>query len=147
MKFKVNDLLNRQDKRIEGEIDYSYKLNDEIVDLTLCDVTGSYSYDKVSETFKFSLKVGIDITALSCVSLEPVKLFIDFDTDLFYTFKVADDDSFPIINNIIDLDEEIWGEIILNMPLRVMKDNETFDSSDNIVIEKESPFEALKEDK
>jgi len=147
MKYKVNDLLNRQDHKISGDIDYSYKLNDEIVDITLCEVNGSYNYDKVTETFKFSLNILVDITALSCVSLEPVKLSIDFDTDLFYTFKVADDDSFPIINNIIELDEEIWGEIILNMPIRVLKDDETFDSKDNIEFEKESPFQALKEEK
>ena len=71
---------------------------------------------------------------------------IDFNCDLFYTFKVADDDSFEIEKDIIDLDEQIWGEIILHLPPKVILEGEEFDESDNVEIEKDNPFKEFFEE-
>ena len=56
---------------------------------------------------------------------------------------MADDDSFPIIDNMIELDEVIWGEIILHMPLRVIKEGAEYEMEEEITIEKENPFAKL----
>ena len=145
MKFKVAELQNKlnKDTNIEGTISFKNKINDEIVDVSDATVKGYYDYTKSSETYTFNLHISVYVTSLCVITLEPVKLLVDFDTKLFYTFKVTDDDSFPIIDNIIDLDDEIWGEIILHMPLRVIKEGAEYVSEDEVVLEKENPFSEL----
>ena len=149
MKYKVSELKNNlhRNPQIEGIINYRHKIKDDIFDVDDINVKGKYSYDNSKELFKFSLNIFGSITILSAVSLKPVKLFIDFDTDLFYTFIVTDDDSFPINGDSIDLDEEIWGEIILHLPSRVIDAGEEFDESDNVELEKENPFSKLLEER
>jgi len=147
MKYKIAELNNRLSKNntFEEVISFKNKINEEIVDIDDCLVKGYFDYDKRSETYRFHMHISTNITALCVISLEPVKVLVDFDTDLFYTFKVADDDSFPIIGNIIELDEEIWGEIILQMPLRVVKEGITYDEEEEVKLEKENPFSQLCE--
>ena len=147
MKFKVTELANRlnKDTDIDGVISYKNKIKDDIVDVSDANVSGYFDYIKSKDTYCFTLHVSVYVTSLCVVTLEPVKLLVDFETKLFYTFKVADDDSFPIIDNIIDLDEEIWGEIILHMPLRVIKEGAVFEEEDEIVLKKENPFSELIE--
>ena len=148
MEYKVSELKNNLNKKLElnETINYKHKIKDDIVDVSDISVCGTYNYIKSTDTFVFHLTINGELKALSAVSLKEVKVFIDFDTDLFYTFKVADDDSFPIIGDSINLDEEIWGEIILNLPSRITLDGEEFDESDNVALEKENPFSKLLEE-
>ena len=148
MRYKIIELNNKLniDKRINGEISYKDKIKDDIADVSLIMVDGTFEYDKTNDGYRFFLDVKGDITILSAISLKPVKLLIDFKCDLFYTFKVADDDSFEIEKDYIDLDEQIWSEIILHLPARVTLDGEEFDDSDNIEIEKDNPFKVFFEE-
>ena len=149
MKFKTADLVRRslKDNHIEDYISFKNKINDEIVDVDDAKVSGYFDYDKNNEMFSFHLHISTTITSLCVITLEPTKVLVDFDTVLFYTFKVADDDSFPINGNIIELDEEIWGEIMLHMPVRVIKEGASWqdDEDEEITIEKENPFHKLFE--
>ncbi len=148
MEYKVSELKNNLHKKLElnETISYKNKIKDDIVDVSDINVCGTYNYINSTETFVFHLTIKGELIALSAVSLKEVKLFIDFDTDLFYTFKVTDDDSFPIFGETINLDEEIWGEIILHLPSRIILDGEEYDDSDNVELEKENPFSKLLEE-
>ncbi len=148
MEYKVSELKNNLNKKLElnDTISYKHKIKDDIVDVSDISVCGTYNYIKSTDTFVFHLTINGELTALSAVSLKEVKILVDFDTDLFYTFKVTDDDSFPIYGDTINLDEEIWGEIILNLPSRIILDGEEFDESDNVALEKENPFSKLLEE-
>lgn len=140
MKYKVNELILKEhnDNTIDGVIDFSNKMDQiNYLDITETNVYGTYSYDKYSETFTFYLTVTTKLTVPCEISLERVEVLVDFDTDLYYTFKVADDDSFEIKNNEIILDDEIWGEILLHMPVRVIKDG--ISGEDSIDVETENP--------
>ncbi|MCR5741310.1 MAG: DUF177 domain-containing protein [Gammaproteobacteria bacterium] len=145
MEYKIAELKNNlhKDNKISGQINYNHKVKDDIEAVSPVEVEGTYSYDKIRDGYDFNLMVRGDITILSAISLKPIKLLIDFNTNLFYTFKVTDDDSFLIDGVNINLDEEIWGEIILHLPSRVMEEGEEFDESDNIIIEEENPFKKL----
>lgn len=147
MKYKTVELINRyhKDNSISDIISYKNKINEEIVDVEDAKVSGYFVYEKNNEMFSFHLHISTTITQLCAITLEPTKVLVDFDTILFYTFKVADDDSFPIINNIIELDEEVWGEIILHMPLRVIKEGAVWQNDDEVILEKENPFSELFE--
>ena len=148
MEYKVSELKNNLNKKEElsSTINFKNKIKDDIIDVSDISVCGTYNYIKSTDTFVFHLTITGELTALSAVSLKEVKVFIDFDTDLFYTFKVTDDDSFPIYGDTINLDEEIWGEIVLHLPLRFLLDGEEYDDSDNVELEKENPFSKLLEE-
>ena len=148
MKYKITDLRAnvQKDNTIDEYINFDNRVKDDISAISPIHVYGSYSYNHKRELFKFSLTVEGEIEILSAISLKPVKLSIDFDTDLFYTFKVADDDSFQIYGDAIDLDDEIYGEIMLHLPSKVTLDGEEYDEADNEELEKENPFSILLEE-
>ena len=145
MKFKVIELINNalKDNNIEGVISYKDKENDEYLSIDDAVVDGYYEYVRSEELFIFHLHVTTSIVSPCVRTLKPVKVLVDFDTDLFYTFKVVDDDSFPIVGNTIELDEEIWGEIILHMPLRVLSEDAEYQDEEINDIEKRNPFSIL----
>jgi len=145
MEYKVAELRNllNSNPEVSGIISYKNKIKDDIVDVDDATVKGTLDYDNLTETFIFHLNIHTSVTGLCAVTLEPVKVLIDFNTDLFYTFKVTDDDSFEITNNIVKLDEEVWGEIVLHMPLRFLKEGAEYSEKDNVSFDKESPFAKL----
>lgn len=145
MKYKVIDLINNalKDNSVEGVISYKHKISDEYLDIDDVEIDGYYDYIRSSETFAFHLHIYTNIICPCAITLKPVKVLVDFDTDLFYTFKVVDDDSFEIVGNSIELDEEIWGEIILHMPLRVISSDAEYQDEEEFEIEKENPFSSL----
>lgn len=147
MEFKVAELKNREKVKpvVEGLISYKNMISEDILDVEDCSVKGSYKYIKEKDGFLFHLTIKTVITAPCVLTLEPTKVLVDFDTDLFYTFKVVDDDSFLITDNIVKFDEVIWGEIILNMPVRVVSPGATFHQDDYYEIDKDNPFSSLSE--
>ena len=151
MKYKVIDLINNilKDNSIEGVISYKNKEGEEYISIDDVEVDGYYDYIRSQEMFAFHLHVYTNIVAPCANTLKPVKVLVDFDTDLFYTFKVVDDDSFEIVGNTIELDEEIWGEIVLHLPVRILsEDSEYQDEEIEFEIEKINPFSKLSvEDK
>ncbi len=149
MKFKVTDIRCKaeKDRIIDGYISYKHKISDEYLDISDAYVDGTYEYIKNRDVYAFYLHVEVELTCPCQISLEPVKVLVDFDTDLFYTYKVDDDDSFEIEGNDIILDEEIWGEIVLHLPVRIVKEGVEFIESEEETLEKENPFSSLGEDK
>ena len=151
MKFKVIDLINNslKDNTIDGIISYKDKEGEEYLSIEDTIVDGYYDYIRSQEMFAFHLHVYTNIVAPCANTLKPVKVLVDFDTDLFYTFRVVDDDSFPIVGNMVELDEEIWGEIVLHLPVRILsEDSEYQDEEVKIENEKINPFSKLSiEDK
>jgi len=148
MKYKVIDLINNALKNtdIDGVISYKDKEGDEYLSIDDVIVEGYYDYIRSQEMFAFHLHISTNIVAPCAITLKPVKVLVDFDTDLFYTFKVVDDDSFEIVGNTIELDEEIWGEIVLHMPLRIVSDGAIYQDEEEFEIEKRNPFSELDSD-
>lgn len=133
--------------KIEGVISFKDKINDEILDVEDTKVKGTFDYIKGENKFIFRLHINTVVTAPCVITLNPTKILVDFDTDLIYTFRVTDDDSFLIEGNTISLDYAIWSEIILQMPVRVVSEGAEFHQSDTYIVERESPFSSLKEEK
>lgn len=145
MKYNFYELerKSRISNYLEEKISFKNKIDGiEFLDIEDVNVSGKFTMIN-RDSVNFSLHISTVITSPCVITLDPVKVLVDFDTDLLYTFKVADDDSFPIIDNMIELDEVIWGEIILHMPLRVIKEGATYEIEDEVTIEKENPFAKL----
>ena len=145
MKYNFYELERRIriSDRIDEVISFKDKIDGiEFLDIEDVKVTGRFQMIN-RDSVNFSLHITTTITSPCVITLDPVKVLVDFDTDLLYTFKVADDDSFPIIDNMIELDEVIFGEIVLHMPLRVIKEGATYEMEDEVTIEKENPFRKL----
>ncbi|MCB9498328.1 MAG: DUF177 domain-containing protein [Bacillales bacterium] len=149
MKYSVNELKRKLtvDNKIEGTISFKDKISEEILDVADTKISGTFDYIKESDEFVFFLHVKTSIMAPCALTLKPVKVLVDFDTELIYTFKVTDDDSFLIEGNTIDLDEIIWSEIYLHLPVRVLSEGAVFHQEDTYEIKKENPFSSLYKDK
>ncbi|MBP5342395.1 DUF177 domain-containing protein [bacterium] len=145
MKYNFYELERRirTTNSIDETISFKNKIDDvEFLDIEDVKVKGKFNMIE-RDSVNFSLNISTVITSPCVITLDPVKVLVDFDTDLLYTFKVTDDDSFPIIDNMIDMDEVIWGEIILHMPLRVIKEGAEYEIQDEVKVEKENPFSKL----
>ena len=147
MEYFIFDLKNKvnKDNSIDGVIDYSSKIDNEFLDISPCHVSGTFDYEESTDFWCFNLHISLEVTKACAYTLEPVKILVDFDTDLIYTFKVTDDDAFLIVGNKIKLDDEIWGEIFMNIPSVVIKEGATFDDSDNVYFNDDNPFSKLKD--
>ena len=146
MKYDVSELKKRRnyDTSIEGVIDYSNKKSDEFLDISECLVKGNFEMIN-EDMFVFNLHISVDFIMPCAITLKETKVPIDFDTNLVYTFKVVDDDSYEIMGNKIDLDEAIWGNILTMIPMRVVSEGAEYFENDMEEIDENNPFkEALE---
>ena len=146
MKFSTGMLKKNvyTNNTISGTIDFKEFISDEILDVEPCVVNGNYSILDNDTKYVFDIQIKTAIYMPCAISLEPVKVPMEFPLMLIFANTEFDDDVYLIEGQTIDLKEAIWGNIMIEKPMRVVKDGMTFDE-EIVTIDKEenNPFKDL----
>ena len=132
MKWTLGQLA-KMNKPIEVnyELDLSNSL-DKMPDLkaiSMVKIMGN-GYELGFDEYVFSLDVKCELIMTCAISLEDVKYPLEFHTDEIFKTENNDGDDVNLVTNVVDLDEVILSNIIMRIPMKVVKDGMTFDSDD-----------------
>ncbi|MBR2891584.1 MAG: DUF177 domain-containing protein [Bacilli bacterium] len=96
------------------------------------------------ETFKFDYHITANLLIACALTLEPVPYSLDFQVSETYSTDLSeeDDEIFPIEGNTIDTKAIVWSNILLNIPIRVVRDDAyEILKKRNIVLDEDIPEE------
>ena len=132
MKWTLGQLA-KMNKPIEVnyELDLS-KFLDKMPDvkaISMVKVMGN-GYELGFDEYVFSLDVKCELVMTCAISLEDVKYPLEFHTDEIFKTENNDGDDINLVTNVVDLDEVILSNIIMRIPMKVVKEGMTFDSDD-----------------
>jgi len=65
----------------------------------------------------------VTLVMACAITLEDVEVPLSFETELVFGTELVDDDVLPIDGITIDLDPSIWGEILVEKPMRVVSEH------------------------
>ena len=81
-----------------------------------------YKIDYV--TFRFVYHIITTVVVPCALTLEEVNYPMDFEVEETYSDNIDDDnDYYPFENNSIDIDSIVWSNIVINVPIRVVRDD------------------------
>lgn len=162
MKFNVNEIKKNTDGITFSEvIDIKNELierNPEIQDIKNITAKGQVKYE--NDIYFLEYVLNYDIILLSSRSMEDVELKQELDVLELFKDDVKNDISdlefdeelfLPIEENSINLSESVIDNILMNIPLRVLTDQEqksdVMPKGDNWTVLTESQYEEIKEEK
>ncbi len=128
MKFSVQQLqkINVAPQKVHEQIDYRDFLDglssSDIIDIALVDVDISISKLDMN-TFQFDYVIHADLGLACALTLERVPYVMDLNVSETYSTEADDDDIYPIEGNTIDTKEIVWIQILMNIPIRVVRDD------------------------
>lgn len=128
MKFSVQQLqkINASPQKVHEQIDYRDFLDglssSDIIDIALVDVDISISKLDMN-TFQFDYMIHADLGLACALTLERVPYVMDLNVSETYSTEADDDDIYPIEGNTIDTKEIVWSQILMNIPIRVVRDD------------------------
>ncbi len=149
MKWTIHELIKNANtnNQFEGTFDFSDKIaNSDIINISKTEVIGDFEiYDNTE--FIFYIDIKCTLTMACAITLEEVKVELDFSVEEIFTEDKNDE--FNTIEGItIDLLPIIWSNIILEKPMRVVSENAYDDFElDNVEIDEEmnEAFSKLKD--
>jgi uncharacterized protein len=123
--------------KIEKPIIVNYELNlseylDKMPDvkaISMVKISGE-GYELGFDEYVFSLDVKCDLTMVCAISLEDVIYPLEFHTDEIFKTENNDGDDINLVTNVVDLDQVILSNIIMRIPMKVVKDGITFESDE-----------------
>ena len=123
--------------KIEKPIIVNYELNlseylDKMPDvkaIIMVKISGE-GYELGFDEYVFSLDVKCDLTMVCAISLEDVIYPLEFHTDEIFKTENNDGDDINLVTNVVDLDQVILSNIIMRIPMKVVKDGITFESDE-----------------
>lgn len=125
MKWSLQQLqkINKFPYRFNTTFDFHPFItnNDEIYDVSLIEVKGTINQIDL-DTYQFTYQVTGKLVLPCSLTLEPVDYLIDEEFDEVYSTK-NDEDFYLIEKNTIDLEKIVWANIILSIPIRVVRDD------------------------
>ena len=108
--------------------EYDYDLYNELVvkedikDVIKCHIKGE-CYEVSYDEYLFNLNIDIELLMVCSVSLLDVNVPLNFDTQIRFSYSIDDSsDDYLITKDTINLDEAVLSEIVLNLPLKVVKE-------------------------
>lgn len=128
MKFSVQQLqkINPSPLKVSEQIDYRDFLDgltsSDILDIALVDVNISISKLDMN-TFQFDYVIHADLGLACALTLERVPYVMDLNVSETYSTLPDSDDIYPIEGNTIDTKEIVWSQILMNIPIRVVRDD------------------------
>ena len=128
MKFSVQQLqkINPSPLKVSEQIDYRDFLDgltsSDILDIALVDVDISISKLDMN-TFQFDYVIHADLGLACALTLERVPYVMDLNISETYSTLPDSDDVYPIEGNTIDTKEVVWSQILMNIPIRVVRDD------------------------
>ncbi len=156
MKWTIQELrkLRNTGNRFAYTADFTRFLSEDQADILAVSpvvITGSFAVLKDPDEFVFEVTVKCILTMACAVTLAAVEVFLDFSVELEFAEVPADDNVHQIEGITIDLDPYLWGEILIEKPMRVVAPGAeegfteqpvTFDADDRP--EAANPFAKLK---
>ncbi len=97
--------------------------DDDILAVSPAEIAGSFQVLRDPERFVFSVSVSVTLVMACAITLEDVEVPLTFATELVFGNESVDDDVLPIDGITIDLDPFIWGEIMVEKPMRVVSEH------------------------
>ena len=128
MKFSVQQLqkINPSPLEVSEQIDYRDFLDgltsSDLLDIALVDVSISISKLDMN-TFQFDYVIHADLGLACALTLERVPYVMDLNISETYSTLPDSDDVYPIEGNTIDTKEVVWSQILMNIPIRVVRDD------------------------
>ena len=128
MKFSVQQLqkINPSPLEVSEQIDYRDFLDgltsSDLLDIALVDVSISISKLDMN-TFQFDYVIHADLGLACALTLERVPYVMDLNISETYSTLPDSDDVYPIEGNTIDTKEIVWSQILMNIPIRVVRDD------------------------
>jgi uncharacterized metal-binding protein YceD (DUF177 family) len=134
--------------------EYDYDLlnelvvKDDIKDVKKCHISG-VCYEVSYDEYLFDLNIDLELVMVCSVSLLDVFVPLTFNTKVRYSYSIDDSsDDYLITKDTINLDEAVLSEIVLNIPLKVVKEgyeNEFMEEEETLEEEINPSFKALKD--
>lgn len=134
-------------------IEYDFDLeeyasnNDDIISVNKCHVTGQ-CFETSYDEYLFDLNIDLELVMVCSVSLLEVLVPINFDTQIRFSYNDDDSsDDYLITKDTINLDEAVLSEIVLNIPLKVVKEGyeDVFSGEEEVEEEINPGLQALKD--
>jgi len=156
MKWTIQELrkLRNTGNRFAYTADFDRFLSEDQIDIVAISpvvITGSFAVLKDPDEFVFEVTVQCILTMPCAITLADVEVPIDFMTELTFAEVPIDANVHQIEGITIDLDSYLWGEILIEKPMRVVapgayvgfaEEQVTFDEDDRP--ESANPFAKLK---
>ena len=155
MKWTIHELKKRG--RTEPTFDdvadlksYLSELVPDVLDIGPVHIHGSYRIQEHDSEYWFDVFVETVLTMPCAITLEEVEVPLRFQTELVFAKNVVDDGSHPIEGITIDLDPIVWSEIVIEKPMRVVKEGVSLDDVhqniefDDTEEEANNPFHELQ---
>lgn len=124
------------------------QVKDDIKEVKKCHVNG-VCYEVSYDEYLFDLNIDLELVMVCSVSLLDVLVPLNFSTQIRYAYSIDDSsDDYLITKDTINLDEALLSEIVLNLPLKVVKEgyeNEFMEEEEILEEEVDPRLKALKE--
>lgn len=126
MKWSLQQLFkyNRQPFEFETTYDFHNDIKniDDIIDIKETHVVG-YGQNVYQDKYQFHLHITTVLILEDARTLEPVDYQLDIEVDEVFDTDLSDEDTRVIEKNTIDLRPVVWENIILEKPIRFVKDD------------------------
>ena len=118
---------------VNYELDLSNDLDKmpDVKAISMVKISGS-GYELGFDEYVFSLDIKCDLTMICAISLEDVIYPLDFHTDEIFKTTNDDGDDINLVTNEINLDDVILSNIIMRIPMKVVKDGATYEKEDEV---------------
>lgn len=116
---------------VDYELDLSNELDKmpDVKAITMVKISGS-GYELGFDEYVFSLDIKCDLTMTCAISLEDVIYPLDFHTDEIFKTENNDGDDVNLVTNEINLDEIVLANIIMRIPMKVVKEGATYNNEE-----------------
>jgi len=155
LKWTIHELVKKA--KTENSLDFTLDLNrfitedqEDLVSISLTQVTGFYTYDKPNEIYDFQLNIKTTLTMLCALTLKEVEIKLDFNSQISFSSTFVDDDTHIIDGITIDIDQYIYSEILIEKPMKVYSKGAEKEYDEEIValdddeIKEDNPFAQIK---
>ena len=155
MKWTIHELIKKA--KNQNALEFSLDLNkyitekqEDLVKINETKIKGYYDYFEDDELIVFVLNIKTELIMLCSLTLQEVKVDLNFDTEINFSTEYIDDDTHVIDGITIDLDQYIFSEILVEKPMKVYAEGalkeykeDIFEASEEELISN-SPFAKLK---
>ncbi|MBP5445863.1 MAG: DUF177 domain-containing protein [Acholeplasmatales bacterium] len=116
---------------VDYELDLSNELDKmpDVKAITMVKISGS-GYELGFDEYVFSLDIKCSLTMTCAISLEDVIYPLDFHTDEIFKTENNDGDDVNLVTNEINLDEIVLANIIMRIPMKVVKEGATYNNEE-----------------
>lgn len=126
MKWSLQQLhkFANQDLEFSGEYDFSDYIESigDVYDISIAKVSGR-AHHLYDDRFEFFLNIKVVLVLEDARTLDPVDFPLDLEVIEVFDINNEDDEDIRLIEkNTIDLKDIVWENIILEKPIRVVKE-------------------------